>query len=888
MKIHNIRINGIENPVGFDLSHITLSYLAEGVDGDIELEIYVDGEDTPLYTQTLDPSRSYATDVDFVPTPLVPYRLVLRSGECSCEASFERGGELDAPFITPSERISHPVLFYDFEAKKGVVRARLRITGVGLYTAYINGVRVGDEYLTPYFTDYNYYLQYQTYEVGYMLRKQNRIEIALGQGWYMGRFGLGHRENIFGDRYAASASLTLFYADGTVREIRTGEGWRAHRSDVSESGIYDGEVQDATADVSEVCDCVPLGKGFHVIPRRSLPVRIKHTLTPTLIVSPRSERILDFGQNFAGFVSFKTPLSHGQRVKLTAAEVLQDGCFYRDNYRTARAEFSYVSDGIEREVSPKFTFFGFRYMLVEGIENVRAEDFCGNVLYSDMQQTVRISTDNEKMNRLLANCLWGQRSNFIDVPTDCPQRDERLGWTGDAQVFSRTACYQMDCKAFFDKYLCDLATDQAKRGGALPVYSPSLDEAEDAFSVWGDAATVMPWNLYEIYGDSALLKKHFPIMEGYLLSILKNDKHRLYDFGFHLGDWLSQDGASPSALKGATDEYFIASAYYYNSARLTSRAASVIGETEKAKKYEKLADEIYEAILAEYFTPSGRLSIDTQTAYVLCVAFDIYRDRERLTEGFRSRIRKDGYKVRGGFVGATQLIQALIRADLTDEAFAMLYAEHFPSWLYCVNLGATTIWERWNSLNPDGSVSGSGMNSLNHYSFGAVAEAFYAYVVGLRPLNPGFKRAVIEPKFNYRLGRLDFEFDSPSGTYKIKYHTEENKIRLYLEIPDGATAELRLPCGCETLSGGRYERIFDSPVEMVHPFSVDMPVCELIADKRAAAVLEEISPAAYHFLSESDMGLGGESLRALSGLDFLSALGAKLDTIDEKLKEISV
>lgn len=704
----------------------------------------------------------------------------------------------------------------------------------------------------------------------------------------MGRFGLKHGENIYGDECAAAAKLVICYADGSRKTVMTDESWKARASHITFSGIYDGEWQDDTLSTDTACPCRRLQKRFHVVPRQSLPVVVKEQRTPKLLLSPKGEQILDFGQNFAGFVSFETDLQYGQTIKLTAGEVLQQDCFYRENLRTAKAEFVYTSSGVRRRVAPHFTFYGFRYMLVEGLERVNPADFTGNVLYSNLCQTVQIATDNEKMNRLLQNCLWGQKSNFLDVPTDCPQRDERLSWTGDAQVFSKAACYQMDCKAFYDKYLTDIAIEQAKRNGALPVYAPSFGDSEDAYNVWGDAATMIPWNLYTFYGDKSLLRKHFPMMEDYIQSIYRQDRERLYNFGFHLGDWLSQDDNSPSALKGAADEYFIASVYYCNSAKLTAQAAEALGYAEKARFYFQLAQDIREAILQEYFTPSGRLAIDTQTAYTLCVAFDIYGDRKKLLDGFCTRLKKDCYKIKGGFVGATQLIQALIKGGLIEEAFRILYSEEFPSWLYCVNLGATTIWERWNSLNPDGSISGTEMNSLNHYVFGAVAEAFYAYIAGLRPTAPGFKEAVIAPKFNYRLQKLDFRFDSAAGTYAIRYHAQGNTIHLHAEVPFGATAELILPDNTHRLGEGSHQFVFDSPVEMVHPFSVESPLCELFADKRGAAILKELVPTAYQFLTHSDMGLNGETFRSLSTLESFASMGDKMEILDKRLKEIEL
>lgn len=885
MRIWDIRINGMTNPVGFDFNTLTLSYLAQDVPDTLSVIIYKEGK--LVYSQPLELTQSFGTELVFQPEKESRYRLVIHCGSYASDpAYFETGTNFDARFITPCEPLTAPVLLRRFACGEKLRSARLYITGVGLYEAYLNGKKVGNEYLTPYCTDYNSCLQYQTFDVTDALQQENCLEIMLGDGWYKGRFGLKHRENIYGSEYAAAAKLVMRYSDGSCCVLTTDESWLARPSHVTFNNIYDGETQDDTRDTSQTCACRFCEKTFPVKERRSLPVVVHETLTPTLIRSPKGEQILDFGQNFSGFVSFSVPLQKGQTVRLTAGEVLQKGCFYRENLRTAKATFCYTSDGVRKTVAPHFTFYGFRYMLVEGMNRVDPADFTGNVIYSALRQTACIQTGNPKMDRLLQNCLWGQKSNFLDVPTDCPQRDERLGWTGDAQVFSRTACYQMDCRAFYDKYLMDIASDQAQRNGALPVYSPSFGDAENAYSVWGDAATIIPWNLYLFYGDKSLLRKHFPIMESYVQSIYRQDKNRLYDFGFHLGDWLSQDGNSPSALKGATDEYLIASVYYYNSAKLTAQAAQALTMPEKEHFYSELAQQIRQAILNEYFTPSGRLAVDTQTAYTICITFDLYKEKQKLLDGFRARLVKDCYKIKGGFVGATQLIQALIKMDMTEEAFRILYAEAFPSWLYCVNLGATTIWERWNSLSPDGSISGTEMNSMNHYSFGAVAESFYGYIAGLQPVKPAFKQAVIEPKFNYRLQKLEFAFDSASGRYVVNYSAQGNTILLHVEIPFGASAELILPDLRKMLDAGSYDFTFPSPVEMEHPFSIEMPMCELFANEKSAALLKAIAPTAYQFLTTSDLGVNGMPLRALAGIDAFAAMGSKMELIDKKLRAL--
>ncbi len=848
-----------------------------------------------MYTQVVDPADSCCTLLRYSPLPGLRYFLRVEGSDITSEiAWFETPEELDAPMIEPKSNLTHPVVFRDFSVTGALRSARLYVTGLGLYWVQINEKRVGQEYLTPNCNDYDDHVQYQSYDVLEHLQSGNRIEIHLGDGWYKGRFGLQHLENIYGSTYLACAKLVLNYEDGHRETVRTDEHWRCRQSAVASSNIYDGEIVDATRDCTATYPVTLVNPGLNLVPRTSLPILVQHQIRPILITSPSGEQILDFGQNFAGFVSFRCKLNQGQTLRLQAGEVLQNGCFYRENLRTAKAEYVYTSDGTQKAVAPQFTFYGFRYMLVEGMDSVNPDDFVGCVLYSDLEQTVSIKTDNGKINRLLQNCLWGQRSNFVDVPTDCPQRDERLGWTGDAEVFSKTACYQMNCQAFYAKYLQDISIDQKQMGGIVPMFSPTMKQGQNGCAVWTDAATIIPWNLYQFYGDTELLRSHFPMMEAHVQTIIREDQahgaKRLHNFGFHLGDWLSQDGMTANSLKGATDEFFIASAYYYQSVKLTALAADALQETEKASYYCGIAEEIKSAILREYFTPNGRLSIDTQTAYTICIMFGLWVDKARLIEGFASRLKRDCYTIRGGFVGAPQLIQSLISCGLENEAFRILFSEAYPGWLHCVNLGATTIWERWNALNPDGSISSTGMNSLNHYSFGAVAEAFYGYIAGLQPAAPGFKKVSIAPKFNYRLRNLEFSYLSVSGMFQVNYCiSPDNQIHLEVIIPYGAEATLYLPDRePQILSGGKYQFTVTTDIDYRHPFSVDSAIADLVANPQPSELLKKAAPVLYYFLSTNDMGLNGMSLRELTRLDSFKVPEDRIIALDQALRAITV
>ena len=800
-----------------------------------------------------------------------------------------------APFITPAEEIPCPRLYTSFPLRGKVVSAALSVTGLGLYRAFLNGARVGDTFLTPGFNDYDAYLRVQTYDVTALLGADNTLSIVLGDGWYKGRFGIDRSDApLWGSRYLASARLTIEYADGDSQIVETDAGWRAVRSAVAETSIYDGETQDDCRTAGDPVPCVIAEAPYPMEADETPPVRCMHTLRPALYVSPKGEQILDFGQNMTGIVRFISRMRRGQTCTLQFGEVLQDGCFYRENLRTAKAAFSYTSDGVEKTVEPMFTFFGFRYALVTGPAKVDPADFTALVLYSDMATTIDAETDSPLINRLLQNALWGQRGNFLDVPTDCPQRDERLGWTGDAQAFCGTACYQMDAKAFYQKYMRDLAYEQARYyGGDAPMYCPSLrGQAGPGGPAWADAAAIIPWTLYRHYGDQQLLSDQYGMMRALTETRIRIDAghgatHVLAE-GFAFGDWLALDGPDEQSLSGGTDASFIRTAYYLMSVRRTGQAALALGNAADAARYEALAEEIRLAMLDEFFTASGRLAIDTQTGYVLALYLGLWRDREMLIAGYRERLRRDAYRLTCGFVGAPLLLPALLGNGLDEEAFRFLYNEEYPGWLYAVKLGATTIWERWNSLLPDGTISGTGMNSLNHYAFGAVAGGVYGDIAGLRPELPGWKSAVIEPKLNHRMRRLSVRFRSPCGAYEVKYALERGgMLALRIEVPQGCTALVRLPSHPEAFSArvdaGVHEYRYRTTRDFDKPFSADSLIADLLENDGALRCLRLHLGGAAEALPGLRFERLGDAARALPFLRNVDA-----GRLDAALREIDI
>ena len=757
-------------------------------------------------------------------------------------------------FITPAEAIDCPRFIKDFAAK-GAVSATLEITGLGLYRAEINGVRVGADYLTPGFNDYDAYLRYQTYDVTGLLQAENRLTVTLGRGWAMSRLGPNSGDPChWGRRYLLAARLTLTFADERVETAETDESWVAMRSPITMSELYDGEHRDETREPGVPVPCVEAETDYRLEAPVSPPIRQVGQLRPRLIVTPKGERVLDFGQNFAGIIRFVNRLPRGGSLLLQTGEVLQQGCFYRDNLNTALSEYRYTSDGVCKIVEPMFCYYGFRYARITCDGPVDPADFTGVVLSSDLRPTLQCETDHPQLNRLTQNALWSQRSNFLDVPTDCPQRDERLGWLGDAQVFAATACYQLDCKDFYRKFIRDMREEQTRYyAGDLPMYVPSLKgEAGPGGAVWSDAATIIPWQIYWAYGDKDLLRESYPLMRDYTETLIRADQrlgggHIRFD-AFTFGDWLAQDGVTDQSVFGGTEHAFIQGVYYMQSAALTARAAQALGEQADAERYGGLAADIRRALIDEYITPGGRLALDTQTAYVLALRHGLGADKVK--DGLRDRLRRDGFHIRCGFTGAPLMIGALLDAGMTDEAYRILCSPDFPGWLYEINLGATTIWERWNSLDAQGVVTDTGMNSFNHYAYGAVCEAIYSRIMGLQCAAPGWKKARIAPRIRGYLRRSHIRYASAAGVYQVDWRiTDDGGVVIDLQVPQGGSAEVVLPDHPEpfaqTLGPGAYRYAYQPTRDYLRPFDGHSLILDLIRCPAAARLLQEKAPALW-------------------------------------------
>ncbi len=915
MRVTDVRINGMTNPMGYLTKDVRVAWKVTETKAKRQVHVKIEAASDSGFTDivctreggTLN-AAGECLDLALAPHTRYYIRVLveneLRETAVSETAWFEtakQGEAWDAEWITVrKEDRFHPIFCKNVSFDGEVKAARLYICGLGLFRAKVNGQPVGDEVLTPYYSNYHDEEQYLTFDITEQLGEsgaENRIEVALGNGWYKGRFGLAGKSENFGSEYKLIAEIRAVYADGSAETVGTDESWEYYGADTEEDSIYDGEVQNRLlweGRENPGKHAVKTSAEGVLTARYSLPVKeMEHMPVKEVLRTPAGETVLDFGQNFAGYITFSNTQPKGTKLVFDFGEILQNGNFYNENYRSAKSRFVYISDGTKETVKPQFTFFGFRYVRVTGWQGaLRAEDIEGRALYSQMKVTGDIKTGHVGVNRLFSNVMWGQKSNSIDFPTDCPQRDERLGWTGDAQVFSGTASYNMDTAAFYNKFLHDLRTEQKKAGGILPGVIPVFEPGtEIASSVWSDIATFLPTVLYERFGDIRALGQYYPMMKDWVDWITARDMERgqryLYDFGNQLGDWLALDGRTPQSMEGGTDAYFIGSCYYAMSAEKTANAAGILGKKEEEAYYRALHEKIRQAILREYFTETGRLAVDSQTGYLVALYAGIYREKERVIADFRKRLFKDCYKLKGGFVGAPLMCRIMAENGMEEDAFYFLLQEEYPGWMHCINLDATTIWERWNSVLDNGMLSGTMMNSLNHYAYGSVVEYLYRDVAGLKPLVPGYKKALITPLVNGRLRYMKMSYDSACGMYRIAWEiSSDGTVHVRIEVPFGCSAVIALPFfdgKPQEVDAGVYVYDYMPTTDLRCRYTKKTMFKEMLQDEKAMEIIERISPMLMHFLSTGDQDYFHESLESLGRLAFMGFTEQEVGALAEEL-----
>jgi alpha-L-rhamnosidase len=718
---------------------------------------------------------------------------------------------------SPQCGVPAPYVRKTFSLSRPIQSATLSLTALGLYECEINGQRVGDLVLTPGWTDYRRRVYYQTHDVTGLLQPgENAIGALLGDGWYCGAVGWRPRE-LYGDRARFLAQLMVTFTDGSCEIVASDASWKTATSPILQNDLLAGETYDARKelpgwssagfdDAEWLAVTVLPSPDIALEPPPGPPVRRINEIRPIAVRScTTSKSIIDLGQNFSGRVRLTIKGTRGQTLKLRYAEVLNsDGSIYTENLRAARVTDYYTCKGSEEEVwEPRFTFHGFRYVEISGLNKDQVFEIVGVVLHSDMRVTGTFSCSNPLLNQLQNNIVWGQKSNFLDIPTDCPQRDERLGWTGDAQVFIRTACFNMDVQGFFHKWVQDLR-DAQRSNGAIPPVAPDdgfLGDMEDGGPAWADATIICPWTIYLCYADTKILNDHYESMRRYMEFVAANRcknnirSHPDVDKWGGFGDWLALDGSGK--WEGGTPRDLIGTALYAYDAEIMSRVAAILGHEEAADHYARLHEEIVNAFRHRFVTPDGLMAAGTQTAYVLALRFGLIPEEARPTaarELVRDIERRD-FHLATGFVGTPYLLDVLTQNGYLDVAYKLLEQETFPSWLFPVKNGATTIWERWDGWTPEKGFQDKSMNSFNHYAYGAVGGWMYQTVAGLDldSAQPGYEHIIFRPKPGGSITWAEAKLQTPRGDAGIRWEISDGIFDSTVTIPLGARATFYPP-----------------------------------------------------------------------------------------------
>ncbi|NRA48014.1 MAG: family 78 glycoside hydrolase catalytic domain [Phaeodactylibacter sp.] len=702
----------------------------------------------------------------------------------------------------------------EFKLKGKIASARAYVSARGLYECFLNGQQVGDQVFTPGWTAYDDHIQYQVYDVTDLLVKGgNAVGIHLGDGWFRGAMGWMDNWGLYGKKLGAIVQIEVRYTNGSKETIQTDNSWMGTANGpVVMNSIYNGEVYDARKEQTGWSESGFNAQGWKPVSVAdhtksnltgavSVPVQKVETLKPQSIFrTPEGTLVADFGQNLVGWVRLKVKGEAGTTITIRHAEVLdKDGAFYTDNLRAAKATLTYtLRGGTIEEYEPSFTFMGFRYIEVEGFPgDLEPDNVTAVVIHSAMEPSGTFECSDTLINQLQHNIVWGQKGNFLDVPTDCPQRDERLGWTGDAQAFCRTAAFNMDVAAFFTKWLKDVAADQLENG-AVPYVIPDVLRNKGGSAGWGDAATIIPWDLYQVYGDTGLLAAQYASMKAYVDYIRKEaGEDLIWNGGSVFGDWLfyKPHGNNHTSPDGYTDPDMIATMFFAHSAHLLAKAAAVLGKDEEADAYQKLYESVKTVFQQEFVTPSGRIASDSQTAYVLALQFRLLPEdlAVKATAHLVEDIRNRNDHLSTGFLGTPYLCHVLSEQGHTELGYDLLLQKTYPSWLYPVTMGATTIWERWDGQRPDSTFQDVGMNSFNHYAYGAIGDWMYRVVAGIEILEPGYKKIGIQPHPDARLQYAKATYESAYGKVASGWSLEDGTLILTVQVPPNTTAVIRLP-----------------------------------------------------------------------------------------------
>ncbi len=696
-------------------------------------------------------------------------------------------------------------------------------SALGIYYLFINGKKVGIDELTPGWTSYNKHLLYQIYDVkDYLQTGKNVIGGMVGAGWYKGKMGFLGFKNHYGKRTAFICQLAVEYTDGTKEIFVTDNTWTGAFGPIIFSEIYDGEIYDANLEIKNWCETsceynswnktelVDFDKSVLKAQSGSKIRKITEIKPKKIFKTPEGDTVIDFGQNMTGWIEFNARGKKGDCVEFSCFEILDaNGNVYLDNLRSAKQKIKYIFNDSGEDViyHPYFTFQGFQYAkIISYPEEPKKEMFTAFAVHSDMEVTGEFECSNPDINQLQHNILWGMKGNFLDVPTDCPQRDERLGWTGDAQIFCRTAAFNMDIYTFFSKWLRDLKEDQTAEGGVPHVVPDILigksekdrlmQDGEHSAAAWADAAVICPWTLYLVYGDKDIIYKQYDSMKAWIDFMQKHSNNNIWNYKLQFGDWVALD-AEEGSYFGATPNDLTCTAFYAYSTGLFAKMAEIIGNLEDAKKYKKLYTEIVETYQKTFFKEDGHLNVQTQTAQILTLYFDLVKaeNRAKVAEDLIKLLEKENNHLVTGFVGTPYFCHALSQNGYIKEAYDLLLKDDFPSWLYQIRQGATTVWEHWDGLRPDGTMWSPDMNSFNHYAYGAVGDWMYRVIAGIdcSEKEVGYKHSIISPRLGGGFDFVKSSFKSVYGRIVSEWKVGGNKAEILIEIPCNTKSTIRIP-----------------------------------------------------------------------------------------------
>ncbi len=718
----------------------------------------------------------------------------------------------NASYTFPKNASPAPFTFRKSFEAKNIRRALLTATALGIYELELNGKKVGEQYFAPGFTSYKHILQYDLYDVTALLKEQNELVAVVGGGWAVGRFTYSSKSRITCDRQAFLAELFLEYED----EIVTDESWQQTMDGNFRFGdFYDGEVYDATLDLNQAkwraADIYRPKIKPQITARYGCRVTAHERLTPLSHFPAKNgkEEIYDFGQNFAGVVFLRIKGKKGQKITVRHAEIITDGDLNVKSLRTAKATFVYICREGEQAYSPRLTYMGFRYIGIEGIapENI---EVCALALYSDFEETGSFACSDPLLNQLQSNIRWSGKSNFVDIPTDCPQRDERMGWTGDISVFAKTACFNFDLSAFLNKWLYDVRAEQG-RGGGLPLVVPKqgISAPTVATACWADCIVLVPWAEYLARGDKELLRAMYAAMKKYLkavrfwASLSGPGKYRrhIWKWLFQFGDWCAPEGGIFDWMKRGK---WIATAYYANSCRIVSKIADILEKKKDVAYYAGLSEKIAASFRHVFTDGKGKLKSEFQTGYVLPLVFGIVdgAERESMAQNLDRLVRERRYHLSTGFTGTPHILFALADGGKAETAYKLLLQDTAPSWLACIKEGATTTWEEW-TIDPkkEGNIP-----SYNHYAYGAVGDFLYCRVAGIEPTEGGYKCFSVRPVLGGGLTYAKASVKTPYGTAASEWHLDGGKFSLKVTVPVSCTCRVTMPSGKQmTLKSGEYE-----------------------------------------------------------------------------------